>query len=400
MKNKMKFRAVALAIVLSVTTFLGIEPQKAEAAAINGVQINQNLQTINASSRYGNSIKYINIHYTGAPGDAYANTKYFAGAYRGSSAHYFVGYNGDVWQSVSENLAAWSVGGKKYPGTKGGSVYGSDTNYNSINIEMCVRTKGSTSDTSTDWYFEDATISSTVKLVQGLMKKYNVPISRVVRHYDVVGKYCPNPFVLNDDSVTWSDFKKMITGDKSVPVNGNASNNNNSAGNSSGSGTSGNNSGQNNNSTGTNGNKSIDVKYRAYVGYWLPWVLNYNDYNGDGYAGVPFKGISGLQAYTIGNQEQVGNLQYRLHVNGKWLSWVTDASSPPPEDYAGIKGKNTDGIQVKLINRPGYHAEVRVQLTSRSGWLAWSSQYSGGADDYAGIYGNNIDRVQIRIVKD
>ena len=82
---------------------------------------------------------------------------------------------------------------------------------------MCVRTSGSRSDTSKDWYFENATINSTVKLVQGLMKKYNVPLSRVVRHYDVVGKYCPNPFVLNDDPVTWSSFKSMVAGDKDLP---------------------------------------------------------------------------------------------------------------------------------------------------------------------------------------
>nr|WP_270672161.1 peptidoglycan recognition family protein [Sellimonas intestinalis] len=125
-----------------------------------------------------------------------SNATYFSTGYRGASAHYFVGYSGEVWQSVSDSLAAWSVGGNKYPGTKGGSVYGKCTNYNSINIEMCV---------------------STVKLVQGLMKKYNVPLSRVVRHYDVVGKYCPNPFVLNDDPVTWSSFKSMVAGDKDLP---------------------------------------------------------------------------------------------------------------------------------------------------------------------------------------
>ena len=37
----------------------------AEAASINGLPINQKLQTINASSRYGNGIKYIVVHYTG-----------------------------------------------------------------------------------------------------------------------------------------------------------------------------------------------------------------------------------------------------------------------------------------------------------------------------------------------
>ena len=224
MKNKFlkRVRAVALAAVLFCTPIIGavvVSPIQAEAATtINGLTINQKLQTINASSRYGRDIDYIVVHYTGAPGSAVNNATYFANGYRGASAHYFVGYSGEVWQSVSDSLAAWSVGGNKYPGTKGGSVYGKCTNYNSINIEMCVRTSGSRSDTSKDWYFENATINSTVKLVQGLMKKYNVPLSRVVRHYDVVGKYCPNPFVLNDDPVTWSSFKSMVAGDGMVQL--------------------------------------------------------------------------------------------------------------------------------------------------------------------------------------
>ena len=56
---------------------------------------------------------------------------------------------------MSDSLAAWSVGGNKYPGTKGGSVYGKCTNYNSINIEMCVRTSGAGRYVK-DWYFENA----------------------------------------------------------------------------------------------------------------------------------------------------------------------------------------------------------------------------------------------------
>ena len=182
MKNKFlkRVRAVALAAVLFCTPIIGavvVSPIQAEAATtINGLTINQKLQTINASSRYGKDVDYIVVHYTGAPGSAVNNATYFANGYRGASAHYFVGYSGEVWQSVSDSLSAWSVGGNKYPGTKGGSVYGKCTNYNSINIEMCVRTSGSRSDTSKDWYFENATINSTVKLVQGLMKKYDVAI--------------------------------------------------------------------------------------------------------------------------------------------------------------------------------------------------------------------------------
>ena len=268
-RNKLlkRVRAVALAAVLFCTPVIGTivvaSPIWAEAATINGLQINQKLQTINASSRYGNDVKYIVVHYTGAPGSAVNNATYFANGYRGASAHYFVGYNGEIWQSVSDNLAAWSVGGNKYPGTKGGSVYGKCTNYNSINIEMCVKTSGSRSDTSKDWYFENATINSTVKLVQGLMKKYDVPLSRVVRHYDVVGKYCPNPFVLNDDPVTWSSFKTMVAGDKDLPEDSGSSVDVSTKPSTPSTG-------------GSTSASGINVRYQAYVnGQWLPWVTNY-----------------------------------------------------------------------------------------------------------------------------
>lgn len=64
-KNKLlkRGRAVALAAVLFCTLIFGtmavVPPIRAEAASINGLPINQKLQTINASSRYGNGIKYI-----------------------------------------------------------------------------------------------------------------------------------------------------------------------------------------------------------------------------------------------------------------------------------------------------------------------------------------------------
>ncbi|MFR5316897.1 MAG: hypothetical protein ACLTH1_13165, partial [Sellimonas intestinalis] len=61
-------RAVALAAVLFCTLIFGTmalaPPIRAEAASINGLPINQKLQTFNASSRYGNGIKYIVVHYT------------------------------------------------------------------------------------------------------------------------------------------------------------------------------------------------------------------------------------------------------------------------------------------------------------------------------------------------
>lgn len=150
-------------------------------------------------------IKYIVIHYVGALGGAKANCQYYASKYLGASAHYFVGFDGEIWQSVADEDIAWHCGAKSYKHVE-------CRNSNSIGIEMCVRNKGSQADTSKDWYFEDATVRETIELTQYLMKKYNLPADHVIRHYDVTGKICPNPYVYNTTKDTWDKFKKAIKG--------------------------------------------------------------------------------------------------------------------------------------------------------------------------------------------
>ena len=44
------------------------------------------------------------------------------------------------------------------------------------------------------------------------MEKYKVPIENVIRHYDVTGKICPDPFVR--DAKQWESFKCLL---KPVP---------------------------------------------------------------------------------------------------------------------------------------------------------------------------------------
>ena len=152
-------------------------------------------------------IKYIVIHYVGALGGAKANCQYYAGQYIGASAHYFVGFEGEIWQSVPDEDVAWHCGANSYK-------HKECRNSNSIGIELCVRKR----DTSRlgaedkDWYFEDETVAAAVELTKYLMKKYGVPASRVIRHYDVTGKICPNPYVYNTTAHTWDAFKKKISG--------------------------------------------------------------------------------------------------------------------------------------------------------------------------------------------
>lgn len=61
-----------------------------------------------------------------------------------------------------------------------------------------------------DWYYEDATVRATIELTKMLMQKYGIPVDRVIRHYDVNGKICPNPYVLDESA--WQAFKKKLYG--------------------------------------------------------------------------------------------------------------------------------------------------------------------------------------------
>lgn len=167
------------------------------------MQIHKLLTPYNYNPGQLSRIKYIAIHYVGATGGAEANCKYYASGRIGASAHYFVGFQGEIWQSVEDKNIAWHCGAKayKHPECRNG---------NSIGIELCVRNKGSQADTSRDWYFEDATVTAAVELTRELMDKYDVPAERVIRHYDVTGKICPNPFVYNHTKHTWEAFKTAL----------------------------------------------------------------------------------------------------------------------------------------------------------------------------------------------
>lgn len=176
---------------------------------INTLLTKRNFENIN---RDIDKIKYIVIHYVGAEGTAKQNCLYFHSLYRGASAHYFVSQNGEIWQCVKDEDKAWHCGGG-LQGKGGHTYHGICTNSNSIGIEMCCY-----KDVNGVWYFTDETVSSTIALVKELMKKYNIPVDRVIRHYDVTGKNCPEPYVR--DEAAWRGFKALLT-------NGSVTDNNN-----------------------------------------------------------------------------------------------------------------------------------------------------------------------------
>jgi N-acetylmuramoyl-L-alanine amidase len=156
-----------------------------------------------------NTIKYLVYHYTSNDGDSDENNgKYFHNNIVKASAHYFVD-DDSVTQSVPDNYIAYSVGGKCQSSHH--PLYKVCTNSNSISIEMCDCNKNGVVEIT------DKTLENAIELGRVLMKKYNISIDRVIRHYDVNGKACPNcNNFLNDNA--WNTFKSRLNGDEvSIP---------------------------------------------------------------------------------------------------------------------------------------------------------------------------------------
>ena len=163
-------------------------------------QINRLISKVNFSdsNRSAGQIKYLVKHYVGATGGAEANCKYFYNTYRGASAHFFVGHNGEIWQCVEENDTAWHCGASSYK-------HKECRNSNSIGVELCVK-----KDANGKWYYTEETKKAAIQLFAYLMDKYAIDASHVLRHYDVTGKTCGEPDVRSGNKV-WSSFKSAIS---------------------------------------------------------------------------------------------------------------------------------------------------------------------------------------------
>ena len=167
--------------------------------------IKRKISKVNRTVYSSRSIKYIVIHYVGAVSTAANNASYFYSTYRGASAHYFTD-DTSIWQVVEDKNAAWHCGGGRQ-GSGGGSFLGKCQNSNSIGVEMCCKRKNGS------LYITEKTIEKTAEIVRYLMDKYDVPASRVIRHYDVTGKNCPAPYI---NSSKWKKLHETLTGKKSA----------------------------------------------------------------------------------------------------------------------------------------------------------------------------------------
>lgn len=148
------------------------------------------------------SIKYIVIHDTGnksAGANAKAHYNYFNGGNRNSSADIFVDDREILCINDYTKYYTWHCGDGK-------GKYGI-TNANSVGIEMCIN---SDSD-------REKALSNMVTITKELMKELNIPIDRVVRHYDASKKNCPQTMASNNWR-EWIDFKNRLKDEGGLTV--------------------------------------------------------------------------------------------------------------------------------------------------------------------------------------
>lgn len=153
-------------------------------------------------------IKYIVLHYTATDRATAKNeTMFFATNTSwqalNASADFAVDDN-EIWQynTQIDSRYCWAVGDGS-AGTYGGKC----TNKNSVSIEMCCYLSGN------KWHISEKTYQNALALTKHLMQKYGVSADRVIRHYDVSTKWCPNAvgwLSTTGSEATWKKFKAAL----------------------------------------------------------------------------------------------------------------------------------------------------------------------------------------------
>lgn len=153
----------------------------------------ENFLTPNEYSRPGDPLTQVNnifVHYTANPNtSAKQNRSYFEQQKdtheRSVSAHFIIGYNGEIMQIVPLDEIAYAV---------------MTRNEDSISIECCYKAENG--------QFTQETYDSLISLLSWLTEAYNLDTEDILRHYDCGGKKCPLYYTEHEDA--WDKLKKDV----------------------------------------------------------------------------------------------------------------------------------------------------------------------------------------------
>lgn len=149
--------------------------------------------TPNEYSRPGEPLEEVNsifVHYTANKGTSAAqNRSYFEQLKdtheTSASAHFIIGYEGEIIQCVPLDEIAYAV---------------QTRNYDSVSIECCYL--------ESDGSFTQETYDSLLRLLRWLMDVYDLDTEDVLRHYDCGGKKCP--LYYTDNPEEWEKLKREL----------------------------------------------------------------------------------------------------------------------------------------------------------------------------------------------
>lgn len=177
--------------------------QMDETELIQGLTLNdyvkhptwtEDFLTPNEYSRPGEDLEEVNsvfVHYTANAGTSAAqNRSYFEQQKdtheRSVSAHFIIGYEGEIIQCIPLDEIAYAV---------------QTRNYDSISIECCYLEE--------DGSFTQETYDSLIKLLQWLVDVYELDANEdILRHYDCGGKKCPIYYTNHEDE--WDRLKEDV----------------------------------------------------------------------------------------------------------------------------------------------------------------------------------------------
>ena len=283
----------------------------------------------------------------------------------GASCNYVVGFDGSIGLCVPEEDRSWCTGGTKSIN----GISGKKIDHRAITIEVA-------SEVKSPYEITDAAMEALIQLLVDICRRNpGIKTLKWCNDKELVGqvnlqnmalhrwfkpsKSCPGDYIVSKLPFIVDRVNSILGSQEPIE-------------------------------------KKEHVIYKVYNNQkWLGEVMDYNNVNGNGYAGNDESPVS---AIAIKAEHEC--MTYRVHVaGGKWLPWVSGYNTKDNKNgYAGNKGQPIDAIQIKPID--GYDVRYRVSTFGSKEYLPWVTNYNlKNGDGYAGIIGRTIDKVQIELIR-